>query len=377
MKLQIVIFGLAITSSWGNGHAVTYRALAKALHRRGHCVTFLERDVPWYREHRDLENPDYCHVRLYKDLKEAASRFDSLVADADLVIIGSFVPDGVVLADWITARARGVTAFYDIDTPLTLARLESGRAGYISPALIPRFDLYLSFTGGPALSLSEDLDGSPRARTLYCTADLDVHRPCELPAEWSLGYLGTYSPDRQQTLEEFLIEPARALPGEQFVVAGAQYPSDIKWPPNVARIEHLAPAEHPSFYGRQRFTLNITRADMVSAGFSPSVRLFEAAACAVPVISDAWPGLDSIFRPGKEIIIVEAAHQVTQLLQELPEDRRRGIAAAARSRLLLDHTPDHRAKQLESYYREVLTSKRRRKTRVAVTSPVALQIEQG
>jgi spore maturation protein CgeB len=360
MNLNIVIFGLAITSSWGNGHAVTYRALTKALKARGHRVTFLERDVPWYREHRDLKASAFCRVVLYRDLKEVSLRFHELVANADLVILGSYVPDGIILADWITSCARGVTAFYDIDTPVTLAGLEAGDVGYISSALIPRFDLYLSFMGGPALGLIEDLYGSPRARTLYCAADPDVYTQCDLPAKWTLGYLGTYSADRQLALEQLLLDPASRLTSQQFVVAGAQYPKSARWPANVARIEHVSPAEHPAFYGQQRYTLNITRADMVSAGFSPSVRLFEAAACGVPVITDRWAGLDSIFASGEEIVVVDNPQQVIHVLEELPEDRRRSIAAAARKRLLTSHTPEHRARQLENYYKEVVSPKRPR-----------------
>ena len=374
MKLEIVIFGLAITSSWGNGHAVTYRGLAKALHAAGHRVTFLERDLPWYRAHRDLEHADYCGIELYRHLKEASARFHDIVGRADLVMLGSYVPDGALLADWITSRARGVTAFYDIDTPVTLAGLDADQAGYISAALIPRFDLYLSFTGGPALALIEDIYGSPRARALYCAADLDTHRPCELPAKWTLGYLGTYSADRQGNLEELLLQPARRLPNQRFVVAGPKYPASVQWPANVQRIEHLSPAEHPAFYGAQRYALNVTRADMVQAGFSPSVRLFEAAACGVPIITDRWAGLDSIFTPGEEIILVENAAQVLDVLEYLPEERRRAIAAAARKRLLASHTPDHRAKQLEAYYREVIAFRRGRH-RVNVATPMELQID--
>jgi spore maturation protein CgeB len=354
MKLDVVIFGLAITSSWGNGHAVTYRALVKALRSRGHTVTFIERDVPWYREHRDLENPDYCRVELYKDLKEVGVRFSNLIAEADLVILGSYVPDGAILADWITSHARGVTAFYDIDTPVTLANLNSGAARYISAALIPRFDLYLSFTGGPALSLIEDVYGSPRARALYCAADLEVYSPCDLPPTWTLGYLGTYSADRQPALEQLLLKPARKLVHEQFVVAGPQYPASLRWPANVTRIEHLSPCQHPKFYGRQRYTLNLTRADMVLAGYSPSVRMFEAAACGVPIITDRWPGIESIFKPGEEVIVVESPREVIEVLRGMQEQRRRGIAAAARKRLIANHTPRHRAIQLEDYYREVI-----------------------
>lgn len=358
MSLNIVVFGLAITSSWGNGHAVTYRALIKALHERGHRVTFIERDRPWYRTHRDIDTADYCRIELYGELRDVPQRFGKLVADADLVILGSYVADGVILADWITTIATGVTAFYDIDTPVTLAGLDTGKTEYISAAEIPRFDLYLSFTGGPVLGLIEDLYGSPRARPLYCTADLRIHTPIDAPKRWALGYLGTYSSDRQPTVEHLLFETARSLPQQNFVVAGPQYPASVRWPENVDRIEHVAPADHRAFYGRQRYTLNATRRDMVTAGFSPSVRMFEAAACGTPIITDAWPGLETFFDIGKEILLVESPHQVMQILTELPEERRRSIAEAARARLLRSHTPQCRAEQLEDYYREVIDSKK-------------------
>ncbi|MFL6804789.1 MAG: glycosyltransferase [Xanthobacteraceae bacterium] len=356
MTLDIVIFGLSITSSWGNGHATTYRALIKALAARGHKVTFVERDVPWYREHRDLRHPGYCTVELYRSLKEVPRRFGRLVADADLVILGSYVPDGAVLGDWLTMNARGVTAFYDIDTPVTLMKLTTNAADYIHAALVPRFDLYLSFTGGPTLEFVEEMYGSPRARPLYCSVDPEVHTPAAARAKWSLGYLGTYSADRQPKLERLLIEPARYLPTDSFAVVGPQYPAGIAWPANVERRDHLAPAAHPAFYGSQRFALNITRADMAAAGFSPSVRLFEAAACGAPVISDRWPGIETIFVPGEEILIADVPEHVVNALSELPEERRLSIAAAARKRVLSSHTSEHRAKQLEGYYCEVLDS---------------------
>ena len=353
MTLNIVILGLSITSSWGNGHATTYRALVKALSKRGHSVTFLERDVPWYRQNRDLANPDYCRLSLYQSLPELARHAD-LVRDADLVIQGSYVPDGVAIADWLTGRATGVTAFYDIDTPVTLAGLESGQVDYISAGLIPRFDLYLSFSGGPALGLVEDLYGSPLARSLYCSADLHMHRTSGASPSWSLGYLGTYSEDRQPLLERLFSEPARRLPGQSFVVAGSQYPHSVEWPANVRYIAHLPPREHVQFYGAQRYALNVTRSDMKALGYSPSVRLFEAAGCGTPVISDNWPGIETVFEPGKEILIAASPRDVVQILTELPDDRRLTIAANARARLLREHTPAHRACQLEAYYQEAL-----------------------
>jgi spore maturation protein CgeB len=361
MKMNIVIIGLSITSSWGNGHATTYRALAKALSSRGHSVSFLERDVPWYGEHRDLPVADYCRIDLYGSLPELARRHAARVRDADLVILGSYVPDGIAIGEWITSGATGITAFYDIDTPVTLAGLEANKVSYISPGLIPRFDLYLSFSGGPAIGIIQDFYGSPLTRPLYCSADV-IGQAGTAAAKCSLGYLGTYSEDRQPGLESLLLAPARLLPEQAFVVAGPKYPPDVQWPNNVTYIPHLPPNEHLSFYGSQRYALNVTRSDMKALGFSPSVRLFEAAACGTPVISDNWPGMETVFTPGKEILIAAGPHDVVQILRDVPEDRRLGIAASARARFLKEHTPDQRARQLETYYQEALAHRQTPKT---------------
>ena len=361
MKLSIVIIGLSITSSWGNGHATTYRALAKALSNRGHSVNFLERDVPWYREHRDMPHADYCRIDLYDSLPEFARRHAARVRDADLVILGSYVPDGIAIGEWLTSNATGVTAFYDIDTPVTLASLEANNASYISPRLIPRFDLYLSFSGGPALGIIEDLYGSPLTRALYCSAEVNGEA-ISGAEKWSLGYLGTYSEDRQPGLESLLLAPAQRLPEQSFVVAGPKYPESVRWPANVTYIPHLPPNEHPSFYTSQRYALNLTRSDMKALGFSPSVRLFEAAACGTPVISDDWPGMETVFTPGKEILIAASPRDVVQILSDVPEDRRLEIAANARARFLKEHTPEQRVRQLETYYQEALAHRPASKT---------------
>jgi len=354
MSLDIAIFGLSITSSWGNGHATTYRALTKALSRRGHKVVFLERDVPWYRDNRDLPNPPYCRTELYDTLADVPTRFGKLVTEADMVIIGSYVPDAIAIADWITMNASGVTAFYDIDTPITLSRLEQGDAEYITESLIPRFDIYLSFTGGPALEIIEQQYGSPRARPLYCSVDSEFHAPVASPKSYKLGYLGTYSDDRQPALERLLIEPAKRSPGHRFAVAGPQYPAGVEWPANVDHISHLPPKRHPEFYCSQEFTLNLTRAAMVAAGWSPSVRLFEAAACGVPIVSDPWPGLEHFFSVGEEILVCERTTDMLGLLHDTPAEKRAEIAEAARRKVLAEHTADMRAAALERYYGEAL-----------------------
>ncbi|HET6468466.1 MAG TPA: glycosyltransferase [Geminicoccaceae bacterium] len=350
--MRLVVLGLSITSSWGNGHATTWRALLRAMARRGHEVAFLERAVPWYAANADLPEPGFCTVRLYQDLAELERRYERLVAEADAVILGSYVPEGVAVGAWLTATARGVKAFYDIDTPVTLAKLAKGDHEYLSPELIGAFDLYLSFTGGPTLTRLEAEHGARRARALYCSVDPELYRPLPVPVRWDLGYLGTYSPDRQPKLDALLLEPARRAPARRFAVAGPQYPADIAWPPNVDRTEHLPPPAHPAFYAAQRFTLNVTRADMVAAGHSPSVRLFEAAAAGVPIVSDVWPGLADLFRPGEEILLAETSEDVLRVLDECGEARRRTIAAAARALVLRRHTADARARELEGYLAE-------------------------
>jgi spore maturation protein CgeB len=312
-------------------------------------VLFLERDMPWYASNRDLPDPPFGTTELYNSLDDLKARFGGAVRDAGALIVGSYVPEGVAVGEWVTRVAGGVTAFYDIDTPVTLAKLERGDTEYLAPHLISRYDVYMSFTGGPTLERLERTYGSPRAVPLYCSVDPALYYPEEGSVRWDLGYMGTYSDDRQPPLDLLMLQPARRWSGGKFVVAGPQYPVDIRWPENVERIEHLPPAEHRNFYNAQRFTLNITRADMVRAGYSPSVRLFEAAACGVPVISDYWDGLDTLFKIGEEILVARSPEDTITYLRDVPEEERREIGRRARARVLSGHTAAHRAAELESY----------------------------
>jgi len=352
--VKIVILGLSVTSSWGNGHATTYRSLIRGLHSRGHEILFLERDAPWYAGNRDQPGMAEATIQIYSSLEELTSKFEQQVRAADLVIVGSFVPEGIAVGEWVTNTARGVTAFYDIDTPITLDRLESGEADYISPDLVKSYDVYLSFTGGPTLPRIETRFGSPMARALYCSVDPRSYYPEASNPRWDLGYLGTYSTDRQPVLDRLMLEPARRWPEGRFAVVGPAYPPEIRWAQNVSRIFHLEPKLHRKFYTLQRFTLNVTRALMVAAGYSPSVRLFEAAACGTPIVSDSWPGLDTIFELNHEILVARSPEDTMRYLRDIPKSQRQTIGAAARARVLAEHTLAHRAAQLESYYQEVL-----------------------
>ena len=349
--MDIVVLGLSLSSAWGNGHATTYRALLRALAAQGHQVLFLERDVPWYAAHRDLPDPEFCRLALYSDLP-ALEQWRGAIAAADAVIVGSYVPDGVAVGRFVQAAAQGVTAFYDIDTPVTLAKLARGDFEYLSPALIPGYGVYLSFTGGPVLDRLERCFGAPAARALYCSVDPDAYRPLDVPRRYDLSYLGTYSDDRQPTLDRLLLEPARRDPALRCVVAGPQYPAGIDWPANVERIEHVPPAGHPAFYAASRYTLNVTRADMIAAGYSPSVRLFEAAACGTPIVSDRWDGIETLFTPGREIVLADDADDVLALLHGQGEPARQAQADAARARVLAQHTAAHRAAALVAHLQD-------------------------
>lgn len=348
-RLKMVFVGLSITSSWGNGHATTYRALIRELSARGHDVLFLERDQPWYAENRDLPEPPYGRTELYQSTEQLRERFKEDVMQADFVLIGSYVQDGAAIGEWVTKTANGVTGFYDIDTPVTLANLAKGDLDYLSAAVIPRYDIYLSFTGGPTLKMIESKYGSPKARPLYCSVDTSLYYPEKARTKWDLGYMGTYSDDRQPALDELLMQPARCWDAGRFAVAGPQYPRSIRWPSNVKRYTHLSPAKHRAFYNAQRFTLNITRADMVEAGYSPSVRLFEAAACGTPIISDCWEGIQTFFKPGEEILLSYSSEESLYYLLEISEEERQAIGQRARDRVLSAHTAKHRARELEQY----------------------------
>ena len=367
MTRSVVVLGLSLSSSWGNGHATTYRALLRALAAQGHDILFLERDVPWYAQHRDLVDPDWCRLVFYRDLGELDAHRET-IGQADAVIVGSYVPDGVAVGRLVQDAAGGVTAFYDIDTPVTLAKLRRGDFEYLAPELIPGYDLYLSFTGGPTLDEIETRYGSPAARALYCSVDPGLYPVLARPERWALSYLGTYSPDRQVVLERLLLEPARRCPDLGFVVAGPQYPDDIAWPANVERFPHVGPADHALFYASSRFTLNVTRADMVAAGWSPSVRLFEAGACGVPIVSDRWPGLDDLLEPGREILLADTADDVEEILTTSTGARRDEIGRAGRARILAEHTAAHRAAELAGHLDEAASapSARRRQVRAPV-----------
>jgi spore maturation protein CgeB len=347
--MKLVVFGLTVSSSWGNGHATLWRGLIRALARRGHHVVFFERDVPYYAGARDLWALPQGELVLYPSWEEVLPAARRHLAEADAAMVTSYCPDGVAATALVLEEGAGVRVFYDMDTPVTLDGLRSGRdVPYIGPGGLGGFDLVLSFTGGRALDELRTRLGARRVAPLYGHVDPEVHRPVPpleaRPAD--LSYLGTYAADRQAALETLFVEPARRLPERRFLIGGAQYPEDFPWTANVFFYRHLPPPEHPAFYCSAALTLNVTRRPMAEMGFCPSGRLFEAAACGVPILSDRWEGLDAFFTPGEEILTAGSTEEAIEAVS-LPPETLAHVARAARERTLAGHTSERRAAELE------------------------------
>jgi spore maturation protein CgeB len=358
--MKIVVFGLTISSSWGNGHATLWRGLCKALARRGHAVTFFERDVPYYAQARDLAEVPGGELVLFRDWPEVRRDAERAVAEAEVAMVTSFCPDGLDASDLVLAAPHALRVFYDLDTPVTLSRLERGESlTYVGPRGLRDFDLVLSYTGGAALDRLRAKLGARRVAPLYGHVDPEVHRPVPLRPEFAadLSYLGTYAADRQAALERLFIEPARRRPEQRFLIGGAQYPTDFPWTDNIFFVRHLPPADHPAFFSSSRLTLNVTRQAMAEMGWCPSGRLFEAAACGAAILTDDWDGLDAFFEPGREILVARSGDDTIAALG-LSMIERREIAEAGRERVLAEHTSDRRAitmeKELESARRASL-----------------------
>jgi spore maturation protein CgeB len=356
--MKFVIFGLTISSSWGNGHATLWRGLSRALIRRGHEVVFFERDVPYYAATRDLWELPGGDLVLYGEWADAQPLARRHLQDADVGIITSYCMDALVAGE-LLGESRALRVFYDLDTPVTLDALRSGEpVPYIGAAGLSQYELVLSYTGGGALRELTTRLGAQRVAPLYGHVDPDVHRPVAAVEHYAcdLSYLGTYASDRQEALEALFIEPARRLPERRFMLGGAQYPQDFPWTPNIFFRQHLPPALHPAFFCSSRLTLNVTRRAMAEMGFCPSGRLFEAAACGTALLSDAWEGLEQFFTPGAEILVAVNAEDAVAALS-LDDAELARLARAARERTLAEHTSERRALELEASLADVIAGR--------------------
>jgi spore maturation protein CgeB len=349
--VKVVIFGLTVSSSWGNGHATLWRGLSKALIRRGHDVVFFERDAEYYSNNRDLHALEGGSLVIYPDWAAVAAQARREVAEADVAIVTSYCPDAAAAERLVLDGARALRVFYDLDTPVTLAALGSAaiRPAYVGPDGFAGYDLVLSYTGGPALDQLATRLGARRVAPLYGHVDPDLHRPAPRAVRFAadLSYLGTYAADRQAAVEALFVGPARLRPGRKFLIGGAQYPADFPWTENIFFVRHLPPPDHPAFFSSCRLTLNVTRRAMAEMGWCPSGRLFEAAACGAAILTDAWDGLDEFFAPGSELLVARNTQDALAAV-DLGDTELRRIAEAGRARVLAEHTSEHRARDFEA-----------------------------
>lgn len=357
--MHVVVFGLTISSSWGNGHATLWRSLVRALVKRGHTVTFYEHDVPYYANTRDVwELGEGARLCLYNSLDEIREQARCGLRDADLAICTSFCPDGAAASELILDSKAAVRAFYDMDTPVTLDRLhECAEVEYLPRQGFGDFDLVLSYTGGRALDELRERLGARTVAPLYGWVDPERYRPVA-PVERfraTLSYLGTYAEDRQKTLTELFLRPAAMLPEEKFIIGGAQYPAEFPWCSNIFFTQHLDPSQHAAFFCSSRATLNVTRRAMAEYGHCPSGRLFEAAACGTPLVSDTWEGMDNFFKAGEEIFIAQDARDVVDAISRTDEELQR-VAERARQRTLDQNTAECRVRRLEDLCEKVTGS---------------------
>ncbi len=346
--MKIVVFGLAVSSCWGNGHATLWRGLARALNARGVEVVFFERDQPYYARTRDLPEPPGMRLHIYDDWDELRPLALAQVRAADASLVTSYCADGRLASDLVRAHAR-CSCFYDLDTPVTLHALERGQpVAYLPADGLAGFDLVLSYTGGRALQALQERLGAGRVATLYGSVDPEAYLAVDLPPRSeraALSHLGTYSEDRRAALYELFLRPASLLPDREFMLGGAQYPADFPWRSNVSFARHVPALAHPAFYASAPLTLNVTRGPMAALGYCPSARFFEAAACGVPVLSDVWEGIEAFFEPGREVLLARTANDVVAAIHRGSEELAR-IGQRARERVMAEHTAGHRADEL-------------------------------
>lgn len=297
-----------------------------------------------------MGEPGKYSLRLYSDWNEIQFVARNAIAESDCAVVTSYCPDARSASDLVLDNTNVFSIFYDLDSPVTLNAIgRQGTVDYIPEYGLAPFDLVLSYTGGKALNELGTQLGAKRVAPLYGSVDPRSHHRVEADERFAsdFSYLGTYAADRQQQLEELFLKPATELPQKKFCIGGALYPADFPWTGNTYFVHHVAPPEHPAFYSSSRLTLNVTRAVMAEMGYCPSGRLFEAAACGTPIVSDWWEGLEEFFEPGKEILIAKSSVDAISAL-ELDSGELENISHASQQRALDEHTALHRAAQLIS-----------------------------
>ncbi len=348
--MKIAFFASSLVSAYWNGAATYYRGIIRALHERGHQITFYEPDAYDRQQHRDIEPPPWAEVVVYENSQDAAMRCIDAARVADLVVTAS----GVGVFDVLLVAAvldlhgpRTLVVFWDVDAPATLDRVQSN-ADDPFRSLIPRYDMVFTYGGGNPVVDAYKFLGAQDCVPIYNALDTATHHPVEPNArfEADLGFLGNRLPDRESRVEQFFLKAAEQLPEKRFILGGNGW-HDKPLPGNVRNLGHVYTADHNAFNCTPLAVLNISRESMARYGFSPATRVFEAAGAAACLITDVWEGIETFFEPGTELLVARDGNEVAEHIRQLTPERAREIGQAAYRRALAEHTYAHRAAEAE------------------------------
>lgn len=351
MHLRIAFFGSSLVSAYWNGAATYYRGVIRALHKRGHRVTFYEPDAYDRQKHRDITDPDWAKVVVYPATEADVERCLEAARGSDLVVKAS----GVGVFDALLERQvlslqspQTRVVFWDVDAPATLERMEQNPDDPFR-ALVPRYDQIFTYGGGDPVVRAYRRFGARKCVPIYNALDPSTHHPVtpDPRFECDLAFLGNRLPDREERVDQFFFEAARRLPRHRFLIGGNGW-AGASMPANVRDVGHVYTQDHNAFNSTPRAVLNINRASMARFGFSPATRVFEAAGAAACLITDAFEGVETFLEPGREILVASDGGEIAELVRTLTPDRAARIGMAARERVLAEHTYDHRALQFEA-----------------------------
>ena len=344
--MRIAWFGSSLVSAYWNGAATYYRGLVRALHERGHHVTFFEPDAFERQQHRDLDDPEWADVVVYEP-----ERWEEALGGArgnDVVVKASGV--GVLDAELeagVLELGTAATIFWDVDAPATLARMEADEDDALR-ALVPRYDLVLTYGGGDPVVERYRALGARDCVPVYNALDPETHHPVEPDPRFrcDLAFLGNRLPDREARVDEFFLRTAELAPERSFLLGGSGW-DDKPLPPNVRNLGHVSTRDHNALNVTPLAVLNVSRESMAANGYSPATRVFEAAGAGACLVTDAWEGIELFLEPGHEVLVAADGAEVAELLRGLDAQRAREIGEAARARVLREHTYARRAAEVE------------------------------
>ncbi len=352
--LDIIVIGETLHSTYHNNLATNYRALIRELARLGHTVFFVEAQQEVYRVNRDLPSAPYCEYAKFADLDMLSDQFVDAVRVADLVILGSGVPDCAAIAEWLLATAEGVLVYLDYQPFHLLADLRQAPVANRAMQVLAGFDLFLGSAGIPVLREIQQTIPCKSVASFWGVVDQFLYYRTDGPKDYALGYLGNFHPEKMAALQEMIFEPARTRPGRRYVIAGENFAAaGTTAEPAALAINHYVPTtQHVEFFNRLHYSLHIAHPLAQKVGYSPPPLLLEAAACGVPVITRHWVGMEEFLVPYEEIFVAENAAEVSDILDTVSTKERLRRAERARRRVMVEHAPSVRAAQLVRHVSE-------------------------